>query len=116
MAKIVHCRKEPYNIYIGRAKGKKGKWGNPYSHKSGTLAKFKVDTVKEAIEAYNEWIRNGEGKHLLNDLHELEGKVLGCWCGNFTLKDMDNLKCHGQILLNLLADKHIAEALMKAKL
>ncbi len=111
MARVVHCRKKPYNIYIGRP----SKWGNPFSSKQGSTAKYKVTTVKASIEAYNEWIRNGEGKHLLNDLGELEGKVLGCWCGNFTLKDMDDLKCHGQILLNLLADKHIAEALIKAK-
>ncbi len=115
MTRIVHCKREMYNVYIGRAEGEKGKWGNLYSHKLGTSAKFRVNSIKEAIEAYDEWIRNGDGKHLLNDLGELEGKVLGCWCGNFTLEDMDNLKCHGQILLNLLADKHIAEALINTK-
>jgi len=95
--KVVHCKKEPHNIYIGRP----SKWGNPYSHKAGTLAKFKVNTRIEAIEAYREWITKGEGKHLLNDLHELKGKILGCWCGTFTIEDKDKLKCHGQILLEL---------------
>jgi len=100
--KVVHCKKSPYDIYIGRAPGIKGKWGNPYSHKAGTSAEFKVNTRKEAIEAYREYITNGKGKHLLNDLSELEGKILGCWCGNFTIEDKNNLKCHGQILLELL--------------
>lgn len=105
--KVVHCKKEQYDIYIGRCKGEKGKWGNPYSHKKGTLAKFKVDTVKEAIEAYRKWITEGDGKHLLNDLHELEGKILGCWCGNFSLEDRNNLRCHGQVLLELLYMKKL---------
>lgn len=110
MTRIVHCKKEKYNIYIGRP----SKWGNPFSHKSGTLAKFKVNTVKEALEAYEQWITKGEGKHLLNDLHELRGKVLGCWCGNFTmLDDQKELKCHGQILLRLIADHLIIKDVIK---
>jgi hypothetical protein len=100
--KVVHCKKEYFDIYIGRGNG--GKWGNPFSHKEGTLAKFKVNNVKEAIEAFEKWITEGEGQYLLNDLHELEGKILGCWCGNFTIDDKV-LKCHGQILLKLLHNK-----------
>jgi len=100
--KVVHCKKFPYDVYIGRAQGKKGKWGNPYSHKDGTTAKFKTQTRKEAVKKYKEYITEGEGKHLLNDLEELRGKTLGCWCGTFTKEDKDNLQCHGQILLGLL--------------
>ena len=99
---VVHCMRNKYDIYIGRAFGTKGKWGNPYSHKEGTLAKYKTNTRVEAIEAYRDYILNGEGKHLLNDLHELKGKILGCWCGSYSIKDKDNLRCHGQILLELL--------------
>lgn len=107
MTKVVHCKKEPYDIYIGRAPGEKGKWGNPYSHKDNTTAKYKVNTREEAVKSYEEWITNGDGKYLLNDLHELEGKTLGCWCGNFTIEDSNNLKCHGQILLKLLYMKKL---------
>jgi hypothetical protein len=102
--KVVHCKKAPHDVYIGR--GKNCKWGNPFSHKDGTLAKFKVNTRKEAVEAYREWITKGDGKYLLNDLEELRGKVLGCWCGTFTLEDKDDLRCHGQVLLNLLYFKN----------
>ena len=105
MTKVVHCKKSSWDIYIGRAKGEKGKWGNPYSHKEGTSAEFKTNTRKEAIEAYREYILNGKGINLLNDLGELEGKVLGCWCGSYTIKDKDNLQCHGQILLELLENR-----------
>lgn len=88
--KVVHCKREPYDIYIGRP----GKWGNPFSHLSGTLAKYKVETREEAVESYRKWITEGEGKHLLKHLDELRGKTLGCWC--------KPKSCHGDILVELL--------------
>lgn len=90
MEKVVHCKKEPYNVYIGRP----SKWGNPYSYKEGTAARFKVNTRDEAIDAYYYYITEGDGKHLLEDLHELKGKVLGCWC--------KPKRCHGDILVELV--------------
>jgi len=89
ITRVVHCKRDAYDIYIGRP----SKWGNPFSHKSGTLAKFKVDTLEDAIAAYRKYITEGEGKHLLNDLHELKGKVLGYWCSPWP--------CHGDILAEL---------------
>jgi len=86
---VVHCKKEHYDVYIGRP----SKWGNPFSHKDGTLAIYKTSTREEAVEKYRDWITNGEGKHLLKDLHQLKGKVLGCWCAPS--------KCHGDVLLEL---------------
>lgn len=97
-SKVVHVKQASYDVYIGRP----SKWGNPFTHKkSDTLAKKILPTRKEAITAYENWITIGDGKHLLNDLHELDGKTLGCWCGNFDITDK-NIKCHGQILLKLL--------------
>ena len=92
---VVHCKKAPYDVYIGRP----SKWGNPFTHiKDGkTLAKHIVGSRDEAVEAYREWITNGEGKHLMNDLHELKNKVLGCWC--------KPQSCHGDVLSELVA-KH----------
>ena len=93
--KVVHCKKEIYNVYIGRP----SKWGNPYTHiKDGkTLAKYVVNTREEAVEAYREWITNGEGKYLLDHLDELKGKTLGCWCKPYA--------CHGDVLVELLNKK-----------
>lgn len=85
----VHCKKEAFDIYIGRP----SKWGNPFSHKAGTLAMYIVNSREEAIAAYREWITKGEGQYLLADLHELKGKTLGCWC--------KPLSCHGDILSEL---------------
>ena len=90
MTKVVHCKKEAYDVYIGRP----SKWGNPYSHKPGTKAEIQVATREEAITKYREWILNKP--ELLAALHELRGKVLGCWC--------KPAACHGDVLAEL-ADK-----------
>ena len=92
---VVHCKKAPYDVYIGRP----SKWGNPFTHlKDGkTLAKHIVGSRDEAVEAYREWITNGEGKQLMKDLPELKNKVLGCWC--------HPKSCHGDVLSELVA-KH----------
>ena len=83
---VVHCKKEPC-VYIGRP----SKWGNPFSHLSGTLAQYKVSTREEAIEKYREWIMAQPA--LLAALPELQGKKLGCWCSPKL--------CHGDILAEL---------------
>jgi hypothetical protein len=105
-ASIVHCNKSDYDVYVGRP----SKWGNPFTHiqDGKTLAKYIVNTRKEAVESYYTWITEGDGKYLLEDLHELKGKILGCWCGNFPdWKPDDELKCHGQVLQQLLKLKDV---------
>lgn len=94
-SKVVHCKKEKYDVYIGRPT----KWGNPYTHiqDGKTLAKYVVEDRNAAVNAYREYITNGDGKHLLDDLHELKGgKILGCWC--------KPQACHGDVLLELLEE------------
>ena len=86
--RVVHCKKEPYDVYIGRP----GIWGNPFSWEEGTFAKYKVATREEAIEKYREYVLSNE--ELLNKLKELKGKILGCWC--------KPLLCHGDILVELI--------------
>jgi hypothetical protein len=87
---VVHCKREYFDIYIGRGivNGKQLKWGNPFSHKDGTLAEFKVSSRKEAIEKFEEYLLKNE--ELMKSLHELKGKTLGCWC--------KPKSCHGDIL------------------
>jgi hypothetical protein len=85
---VVHCKKESYDVYIGRP----SKWGNPFSHKSGTQAKYQVATREEAIAAYKAllWQQIKDGTVTLQELAELDGKVLGCWC--------KPAACHGDVL------------------
>jgi hypothetical protein len=62
--KVVHCKKEPYDIYIGRP----SKWGNPFLiGKDGSR--------DEVIEKYRKYILNKP--ELMASLHELSGKTLG---------------------------------------
>ena len=94
MTKVVHCKKEPYEVYIGRP----SKWGNPFTHlDTSTRAQIKVATREEAVARYEDYIRNKP--ELLADLHELKGKVLGCWC--------KPKSCHGDILVKLIKELEI---------
>lgn len=81
---------EPYDVYIGRG----SKWGCPFTiiKDRPTLAKEIVESKEEALAKYREYILSTP--ELMNSLHELEGKTLGCFCKPD--------KCHGDVLLELL--------------
>ena len=83
--KVVHCKREEFDVYIGRG----SRWGNPYSHKVGTLAEHVVGSRTEAIQKFEEYLLSNE--ELMASLPDLKGKTLGCWCKPKT--------CHGDILL-----------------
>jgi hypothetical protein len=90
--RVVHCQREPYDVYIGRPSF----WENPYTHHKTkkTLAKYVVRTREEAISRYRDWVMS-QPKMLLK-LEELQGKRLGCWC--------KPLQCHGDVLIQLLRE------------
>ena len=84
---VVHHKKEHHDIYIGRP----SKWENPFI--------LGVDGNRpEVIRKYHDWIIHQP--QLINDLHELDNKILGCWC--------KPLKCHGDILI-LLRENQLLE-------
>ncbi|NJO18555.1 MAG: DUF4326 domain-containing protein [Thioploca sp.] len=85
---VVHKNKKPYDVYIGRP----SKWGNPFSHKDGTLAKFKTSSLEESIKKYEEWVLS-QPDFIFSIKKELKGKVLGCWCAP--------KMCHGYILARI---------------
>lgn len=93
MTSVVNLKNEKYDIFIGRP----SKWGNPYSHLDDTRAEFKVANRDEAINKYREWIL--KQPELMDALHELEGKVLGCYCRP--------KRCHGDILVELLSQRNL---------
>jgi len=81
MNKVVHCKRNPYDIYIGRP----GPYGNPFvSGKDGTR--------EEVVEKYAEWVLT-QPELLAKIKAELKDKVLGCWCAPKL--------CHGDILVEL---------------
>ncbi|SFV09685.1 DUF4326 domain-containing protein [Alicyclobacillus macrosporangiidus] len=87
--RVVHCRREPFDVYIGRAVPRLGlrrsKWANPYRiGRDGTR--------EECIRKYREYVLGRPD--LMEALGELRGKVLGCWCSPEP--------CHGDVLVELV--------------
>jgi hypothetical protein len=81
--KVVHCKEEPYDVYIGRG----SKWGN--RHEIG-----KDGTREEVIEMFrSEFLMNPK---LFKEVKKLKGKTLGCYCNPEA--------CHGDVLVEF-ADK-----------
>jgi hypothetical protein len=80
---VVHCRRDEYDIYIGRP----SRWGNCF-------VLGKDGSRFEVIDKYREWIKTQPD--LLASIEELRGKRLGCWCSPKL--------CHGHVLLELLGE------------
>ncbi len=95
MTKIVHCKKEKYDVYIGRG----SIYGNPYTHikNKETKAEFIVKDRKTAIEKYKEYLLNSP--ELLKQIKTLKDKTLGCWC--------KPKSCHGDIIIEILETPQI---------
>lgn len=85
--KVVHCKKEKYDVYIGRP----GPWGNPFSiGKDGTR--------EEVIEKFRDWIKDQD--LLMQEIESLRGKTLGCWCSP--------QPCHGDVIVKILEETNEA--------
>eukprot|EP01114_Cavostelium_apophysatum_P014615 TRINITY_DN3832_c0_g1_i1.p1 TRINITY_DN3832_c0_g1~~TRINITY_DN3832_c0_g1_i1.p1 ORF type:complete len:236 (-),score=34.44 TRINITY_DN3832_c0_g1_i1:23-730(-) len=89
---VVHCKKNPYDVYIGRRnlaiKDSDFKWGNP----------FKLEDVGDlvaraaVVEQHKQWILS-QPRIIADIRRELRGKVLACWCAP--------LQCHGDALARI---------------
>ena len=111
--RVVHVKKDPFDVYIGRvnkrANLRGSVWANPFRIGAAHPETVEPITRKDAIELYKEWIVRGEGRYLLRRLGELEGETLGCWCARAGgVGAHDPLICHGQILLLLLEHRRRA--------
>ena len=78
---VVHCEKEPYDVYIGRP----GEWGNPFSIGPD-------GNRQEVLEKFRNWLEC-QPKLVEKVKAELKGKKLGCWC--------KPRACHGEILAEI---------------
>jgi hypothetical protein len=87
---VVNRRFQTYTLYIGRP----SKWGNRYSV---VKSKFKdvviVPTIEDALRRFEEETRAS----LWDQLHELSGHSLGCWC--------KPKPCHGDVLVKLFKER-----------
>lgn len=82
---VVHCKKESYDVYIGRP----SIFGNPY-----TIGKD--GDREEVLVAYQVYFdkRIESDKEFRDAVEQLKGKRLGCWC--------KPLACHGDIIAEYL--------------
>jgi len=81
-------KNNPNHVYIGRYNKKYGtsKWANPHH--------MKRDTDEERDRVIRLYRAHVIASGLINDVHELRGKILGCWC--------KPKKCHGDVLIDIL--------------
>jgi hypothetical protein len=84
--RVVHCKKEFYDIYVGRsaAGAEPTVWGNPFIIGPD-------GTREEVIRKYREYVLNSP--ELMGRIGELTGKILACWCSPQA--------CHGDVLVDL---------------
>lgn len=90
--------KMPENtVYVGRP----GKWGNPYvvgveewDPRSRNMGTVTPKTVDECIELYKVFILEVNKNFTENNIHELKGKNLACFCS------LDQ-PCHADVLLKI---------------
>ncbi len=73
--RVVHCEREPFDIYCGRGSRKLGlpasKWANPFRiGRDGTR--------EQVIAKHKRWLPTQT--HLMAALDELRGQTLGCHC------------------------------------
>lgn len=83
---VVNARAEPFDVYIGRP----SKWGNPFyigrdGDRAAVIAKFKAYLLSQPV--------------LLEQLRELDGKKLGCFCYPNS--------CHGDAIVEVFAEKFL---------
>jgi len=93
---LVKGKRPHFDVYIGRRVQyhkiftKDSKWGNKFYSR---------------LDLYETFVR----ENLWDDLDELKGKILGCWCVN--TKKLEPLSCHGQVLMKLLKEKELIDNL-----
>lgn len=71
-------------VYVGRPT----KWGNPYQ-----VGRFGADTARDAVDQFRNFVI-GNYSAFKDDIEELRGKDLACWCPL-------NQPCHADVLLEL---------------
>nr|QBK84799.1 MAG: protein of unknown function DUF4326 [Pithovirus LCDPAC01] len=99
------------DVYIGR-KMSMGGWKLEQSKWYNLFTKRKTGSPLEACKQYDNWLHKHEdGKALMDDLKELDGATLGCWCKpklntkGVRVKTKNPCNCHGDVLIKAFAEK-----------
>ena len=91
----VHSKWNNFDIYIGRALGIKGLYGNPFPISQTT-------TRDQSVLNHKKWLlgtafktfKQQRRRAVLLSIGNLKGKILGCFCNDYQ-------KCHGDFLIEL---------------
>lgn len=99
--------------YIGRACFRGGwelsqsKWHNPFTLNSEK--KNGLNDEQALLSVCAKYYQHVKSSTLKDQLEELRGQVLGCWCDldykRPLLDRVNNPRCHGEVLLRLLVEK-----------
>ena len=101
MTKVVHCKHQPFDVYIGRPMPDFPE-GSPFCNPF----KIGIDGNRtEVLAKYESYLRGRQD--LLDLLPSLEGKTLGCWCFP--------KKCHGDIIIKILNELNLDKRFFSIK-
>lgn len=103
MIEIVNKKTDDHDdaVYVGRG----SPLGNPYSHLPGTKARLLVETRKEAIEKYRDWLKHqvdtrGMASILFWELvkfyKDFGALKLACWCAPKA--------CHAEVIAEMVKE------------
>lgn len=88
---------DPHDVNMGRP----GPYGNNWSHKKKSLAKYKTDSVQDSLDCYRNWFYAPEQEEFRKEIIlKLTGKILGCWCRS------EN-RCHVGIIIDYINKEYI---------
>ena len=84
--RVVHCKREPYDVYIGRG----SVFGNPFAIGVNSW------TRDDVIRLYKEWFYGRIEKMPIfkKKVLALRGQIIGCWC--------KPKACHGDVIVEYL--------------
>jgi len=91
--RVVHVRKAPFDLYIGRAYPgfTESKWHNPFHLRDPN----DIGERYRVAAQYKQHVRSRAD--LVAALPELSGLTLGCWC-------RPKYPCHGDMLVELFTE------------
>lgn len=91
-AGVVHAARAPFDIYIGRAFS--GHPSSPWRNQFKVTTDDQTTRTDMVLAFCRDLLTNPK----LDDVHQLRGQVLGCWCAP--------LLCHGHVLVRLAHSDH----------
>lgn len=92
VTRVVNIKSSQYDVYIGRiGRGEDGYFGNPFP-----LSHDSPQNRESVLILYEKYFhtRLDKDPEFKRRIHELKGKVLGCFC--------KPLQCHGDIIIEYL--------------